>query len=209
MPPLLSLRDAPRQQRFAQWFFDRGLQAYWRIGALVLSIFGEVFRNVQLMKDVPADRFTAMTRLDENRAVAMLARKLEVGVEDVQDLVVWGNHSPTMFPDLFNAKVNGERAVDKVDLDWYENEYMPLVGKRGALLRGRPGCWWALAACAQQRGEHHCHAAAITIGDTFLPVIAESARRAARSRPSRPPRFSLDQALKDISAFQIDADWFV
>jgi malate dehydrogenase len=53
-------------------------------------------------------------------------------VEDVQDLVVWGNHSPTMFPDLFNAKVNGERAVDKVDLDWYENEYIPRVGKRGA-----------------------------------------------------------------------------
>jgi malate dehydrogenase len=50
----------------------------------------------------------------------------------VQDLVVWGNHSPTMFPDLFNAKVNGERAVDKVDMDWYENEFIPRVGKRGA-----------------------------------------------------------------------------
>src|ERR687892_622458 len=66
------------------------------------------------------------------RAVAQLAEKVGVGVEDVQDLVVWGNHSPTMFPDLFNAKVNGERAVDKVDLDWYENEYIPRVGKRGA-----------------------------------------------------------------------------
>jgi malate dehydrogenase len=82
--------------------------------------------------DVPQDRFTAMTRLDENRAVAQLAAKVGVGVEDVQDLVVWGNHSPTMFPDLFNAKVNGERAVDKVDMDWYENEYIPRVGKRGA-----------------------------------------------------------------------------
>ena len=82
--------------------------------------------------DVPADRFTAMTRLDENRAVAQLATKLDVGVEDIQDLVVWGNHSPTMFPDLFNAKVGGERAADKVDLDWYENEYLPKVGKRGA-----------------------------------------------------------------------------
>src|SRR5688572_17204296 len=82
--------------------------------------------------DIPAERFTAMTRLDENRAVAQLASKLEVGVEDIQDLVVWGNHSPTMFPDLFNAKVNGERAADKVDMDWYENEYIPRVGKRGA-----------------------------------------------------------------------------
>jgi malate dehydrogenase len=83
-------------------------------------------------RDIPAERFTAMTRLDENRAVAQLAEKVGAGVEDVQDLVVWGNHSPTMFPDLFNAKVNGERAVDKVDLDWYENEYIPRVGKRGA-----------------------------------------------------------------------------
>src|SRR4051812_41194546 len=82
--------------------------------------------------DIPNERFTAMTRLDENRAVAQLAQKLDVGVADIQDLVVWGNHSPTMFPDLFNAKVNGKRAVDQVDLDWYENEYIPRVGKRGA-----------------------------------------------------------------------------
>jgi len=81
---------------------------------------------------IPPERFTAMTRLDENRAVAQLAAKVNVGVEDVRDLVIWGNHSPTMFPDLFNAKVNGDRAVDRVDLEWYEHEYMPRVGKRGA-----------------------------------------------------------------------------
>ena len=84
--------------------------------------------------DVPRERFTAMTRLDENRATSMLAQKLGVGVEDIQDLVVWGNHSPSMFPDLFNAKVRGERAVDQVDMGWYENEYMPAVGKRGAAI---------------------------------------------------------------------------
>jgi malate dehydrogenase len=82
--------------------------------------------------DIPKERFTAMTRLDENRAVAQLANRLEVGVGDIQYLVVWGNHSPTMFPDLFNAKVGGERAADKVERDWYENEFIPRVGKRGA-----------------------------------------------------------------------------
>jgi malate dehydrogenase len=82
--------------------------------------------------DIPSERFTAMTRLDQNRAVAQLAQKLSVGVDDIHDLVVWGNHSPTMFPDLFNAKVHGQRAVDQVDMDWYENEYIPRVGKRGA-----------------------------------------------------------------------------
>ncbi|MEA2194545.1 MAG: malate dehydrogenase [Solirubrobacteraceae bacterium] len=82
--------------------------------------------------DIPAQQITAMTRLDENRAVALLAQKLGVSVADVNDLVVWGNHSPSMFPDLFNATVNGERAVDQVDMDWYESEYIPRVGKRGA-----------------------------------------------------------------------------
>src|SRR3954463_16087344 len=84
--------------------------------------------------DVPNERFTAMTRLDENRAVSMLAKKLGGTVDDVQDLVIWGNHSPTMFPDLFNATFKGERAVDQVEMDWYENEYMPKVGKRGAAI---------------------------------------------------------------------------
>jgi malate dehydrogenase len=82
--------------------------------------------------DIPSERITAMTRLDENRAVAQLAEKLGAGVGDIEDLVVWGNHSPTMFPDLFNAKVNGERAADLVDEDWYAGEYIPRVGKRGA-----------------------------------------------------------------------------
>ena len=99
--------------------------------------------------DVPRDRFTAMTRLDENRATSMLAHKLGVAVEDVQDLVVWGNHSPSMFPDLFNAKVNGAPAADQVDLDWYENEYMPRVGKRGAeIIEARGASSAASAASA-------------------------------------------------------------
>ena len=105
--------------------------------------------------DIPSERFTAMTRLDENRAVAQLADKLGVGVEDVQDLVVWGNHSPTMFPDLFNAKVNGERAVDQVDMDWYENEYIPRVGKRGAEIIDVRGA--SSAASAANAAIDHVH----------------------------------------------------
>ena len=84
--------------------------------------------------DVPRERFTAMTRLDQNRAVALLAAKLGVGVGEIDDLVIWGNHSPTMFADLFNATVKGRRAADQVDLEWYENEYLPKVGKRGAAI---------------------------------------------------------------------------
>src|SRR3954466_7296145 len=106
--------------------------------------------------DIPSERFTAMTRLDENRAVAQVAQRLQVGVEDVQDLVVWGNHSPTMFPDLFNAKVNGERAVDAVDdMAWYENEYMPNVGKRGAAIIEARGA--SSAASAANAAIDHVH----------------------------------------------------
>jgi malate dehydrogenase len=98
--------------------------------------------------DIPGERFTAMTRLDENRAVAQLADKLGVGVEEVEDLAIWGNHSPTMFPDLFNAKVNGKRAVDQVDMDWYENEYIPRVGKRGAEIIDARGASSAASAAS-------------------------------------------------------------
>src|SRR5215213_852931 len=106
--------------------------------------------------DIPAERFTAMTRLDENRAVAMLANHLDVSVTNVQDLVVWGNHSPTMFPDLFNAKVKGERAVDAVDdMAWYENDYMPNVGKRGAAIIEARGA--SSAASAANAAIDHVH----------------------------------------------------
>jgi malate dehydrogenase len=106
--------------------------------------------------DVPAERFTAMTRLDQNRAYAQLATKLAVSVTDIEDLVVWGNHSPTMFPDLFNAKVNGTRAVDAVDdMAWYENDYLPNVGKRGAAIIEARGA--SSAASAANAAIDHVH----------------------------------------------------
>jgi malate dehydrogenase len=105
--------------------------------------------------DIPSDRFSAMTRLDQNRAVAQLASKLSVGVEEIQDLVVWGNHSPTMFPDLFNAKVGGSPAIDQVDMDWYENEYIPRIGKRGAEIIEARGA--SSAASAANAAIDHVH----------------------------------------------------
>src|ERR671928_1697429 len=82
---------------------------------------------------VPAERFTAMTRLDHNRAVAQLAQKTGAEVSQITNMAIWGNHSPTMYPDLFNAKVKGERAWDAVDdAAWVADEFIPRVGKRGA-----------------------------------------------------------------------------
>ncbi|MCW3018956.1 MAG: malate dehydrogenase [Solirubrobacterales bacterium] len=85
--------------------------------------------------DIPRERFTSMMRLDHNRAIAMLANKVDVPVTDVTQMGVWGNHSPTMYPDLFHAQVRNERAVDVVDdMEWVEKEFLPNVGTRGAAI---------------------------------------------------------------------------
>jgi malate dehydrogenase len=82
---------------------------------------------------VPTEQFTAMTRLDHNRAVGQLAQKTGAPVSDITHMAVWGNHSPTMYPDLFNARVRGRRAWDVVDDEaWVADEFIPRVGKRGA-----------------------------------------------------------------------------
>ena len=83
--------------------------------------------------DVPAERFTAMTRLDHNRAIAQLAKKLGVSVSDIKKMTIWGNHSATQYPDIFNAEVKGQNAAEAVnDREWLENEFIPRVAKRGA-----------------------------------------------------------------------------
>jgi malate dehydrogenase len=83
--------------------------------------------------DIPRERFTSMMRLDHNRAVAQLANRVIVPVTDITEMGVWGNHSPSMYPDLFHAQVRGQRAVDVVDdMEWVEKEFLPNVGKRGA-----------------------------------------------------------------------------
>src|SRR3954447_4953490 len=99
---------------------------------------------------VPNERFTAMTRLDHNRAIAQLAQRTGAAVSDITNMAVWGNHSPTMYPDLFNAKVNGQRAWDAVgDESWVANEFIPRVGKRGAeIIEARGASSAASAASA-------------------------------------------------------------
>jgi malate dehydrogenase len=85
--------------------------------------------------DIPRERFTSMMRLDHNRAVAQLANKVAVPVTAITQMGVWGNHSPTMYPDLFHAQVRGEQAAKVVDdMEWLEEDFLPNVGKRGAAI---------------------------------------------------------------------------
>ncbi len=86
-------------------------------------------------KRLPSDRFTAMVRLDENRGRAQLAKKAGVSINDVSDLYIYGNHSPTMFADFTHAKIGGKAAADVIgDEAWLKNDYLPTVGKRGAAI---------------------------------------------------------------------------
>jgi malate dehydrogenase len=107
-------------------------------------------------KDIPRERFTAMLRLDHNRAIAQLANKLEVPVTDITQMGVWGNHSPTMYPDLFHAHVAGKIAAGVVDdQEWIENDFLPNVGKRGAAIIEARGA--SSAASAASAAIDHVH----------------------------------------------------
>ncbi len=106
--------------------------------------------------DVPRERFTSMMRLDHNRAIAQLAAKLGVPVDSVSQMGVWGNHSPTMYPDLFHAQVSGEQASAAVDDQaWVENDFLPNVGKRGAAIIEARGA--SSAASAANAAIDHMH----------------------------------------------------
>jgi len=84
--------------------------------------------------DVPAERFTAMTRLDHNRAMAQLAAKLSVPLSEITKLTIWGNHSATQYPDLFHTEVGGKIAAEQVEESWLRETFIPTVAKRGAAI---------------------------------------------------------------------------
>ena len=105
---------------------------------------------------VPRERFTAMMRLDHNRAIAQLANKLGKQVSDVTNMTVWGNHSTTQYPDLVNAKVNGDERLGSVDDEaWIADEFIPTVAKRGAAIIEARGA--SSAASAANAAIDHVH----------------------------------------------------
>jgi malate dehydrogenase len=105
--------------------------------------------------DVPTDRFTAMMRLDHNRAKSQLATKLDVPVTEVTKMSVWGNHSATQYPDLFHAEVGGKVAAELVDESWLRDEFIPTVAKRGAAIIEARGA--SSAASAANAVIDHVH----------------------------------------------------
>ena len=99
--------------------------------------------------DIPASRFNALTRLDHNRAKAQLAAKAGVTVSDITQMTIWGNHSATQYPDLFNTLVKGQNAAELVnDQEWLESDFLPTVQKRGAAIIEARGASSAASAAS-------------------------------------------------------------
>ena len=106
--------------------------------------------------DIPRERFTAMTRLDHNRAVGQLALKTGALVNNITKMTIWGNHSVTQYPDIFHADVSGQNAAELVsDQAWLENEFIPTVQKRGAAVIEARGA--SSAASAANAAIDHVH----------------------------------------------------
>ncbi len=164
--------------------------------------------------DVPADRFTAMTRLDHNRAISQLAAKLQVPVTAIRKVSIWGNHSATQYPDLFHAEVNGANAAAAVELDWLRDTFIPTVAKRGAAIIDARGA--SSAASAANAAISHVYdwvngtpegdwtsAAVVSDGSYGVPEGLVSSFPVV----SRGGRFEIVQGLEldDFSRSRIDA----
>ena len=155
--------------------------------------------------DVPAERFTAMTRLDHNRAVAQLARHLRVPVRSIDGVIVWGNHSASQYPDLTHATVDGRPATELVDERWLADEYIPRVAKRGAEIIEVRGS--SSAASAASAAIDHVHDWVNGTGDrwTSAGVVSDGSYGVPEGLVSSFPVRSMDGAWRIVPDLAIDA----
>jgi len=146
--------------------------------------------------DIPTERFSALTRLDHNRAIGQLAKKLGVPVTQIRRMTIWGNHSATQYPDLFHAEVGGRNAAEAVnDQDWLAGTFIPTVAKRGAaIIDARGASSAASAASATIDHARTSREAGSTPPSPSWPTSARrsrvwafSAERAGRGSPQRQP----------------------
>jgi malate dehydrogenase len=119
--------------------------------------------------DIPARNFTAMTRLDHNRAIAQLAARTESQVTDIRQMTIWGNHSATQYPDIHHATVKGQEASKLVDVAWLTDYFIPTVQQRGAAIIKARGA--SSAASAASAAIDHMHDWALgTPGDDWVSM---------------------------------------
>lgn len=153
--------------------------------------------------DVPADRFTAMTRLDHNRALAQLSKKLGVSVTDIKKLAIWGNHSATQYPSVQHAEVNGK----SVDLDqaWLESDFIPTVAKRGAAIIEARGLSSAASAASAAIDHVHTWVNGTNDGDwTSAAVVSDGSYNVPEGIISSFPVTAAGGEYKIVQGLEID-----
>jgi malate dehydrogenase len=165
-------------------------------------------------KRLTKDRFTSMTRLDQNRAAIQLAKKAGVPVTAVSEIIIYGNHSPTMYPDFFNAKINGKPVTSVISDDaWLRDGFLSTVGKRGAAIIEARGL--SSAASAANALIDHVKAL-VTVGPTLYSAsvhsdgsygFAQGVWASVPMRTTAPGSFAIDKSIKlnDFAAGKIAA----
>jgi malate dehydrogenase len=155
---------------------------------------------------IPRERFTAMTRLDHNRALGQLAAKTGVPVASVTNMTIWGNHSATQYPDAFHARIDGKPAADEVDQAWIEKEFIPTVQQRGAAIIEARGS--SSAASAANAAIDHVHDWALGTGNgdwVSMAVPSDGSYGVPEGLISGFPCTTKDGVWKIVPGLDIDA----
>jgi malate dehydrogenase len=157
--------------------------------------------------DVPAERFTAMTRLDHNRATAQLARKLSVPVPEIRKITIWGNHSATQYPDIFHAEVGGRSAAEAVnDEPWLRDTFIPTVAKRGAAIIEARGASSAASAASAAIDHVHTWMNGTAAGDwTSMAVVSDGSYGVPEGLVSSFPITTGSGSWKIVEGLEINA----
>ncbi|MFG1850598.1 malate dehydrogenase [Actinomadura geliboluensis] len=156
--------------------------------------------------DVPAERFTAMTRLDHNRALAQLSKKTGVSVADIKKMTIWGNHSATQYPDIFHAEIGGKNAAATVnDQAWLENDFIPTVAKRGAAIIEARGASSAASAASAAIDHVHTWVNGTADGDwTSMAVVSDGSYGVPEGLISSFPVTTKDGKWEIVQGLEID-----
>ncbi|MBE1533629.1 malate dehydrogenase [Actinomadura algeriensis] len=156
--------------------------------------------------DVPAARFTAMTRLDHNRALAQLSKKAGVSVADIKKMTIWGNHSATQYPDLFHAEIGGKSAAAVVnDQKWLEDDFIPTVAKRGAAIIEARGASSAASAASAAIDHVHTWVNGTAEGDwTSMAVVSDGSYGVPEGLISSFPVTTKDGEWSIVQGLEID-----
>ncbi|GGV32214.1 malate dehydrogenase [Actinomadura cremea] len=157
--------------------------------------------------DVPAERFTAMTRLDHNRALAQLSKKAGVSVAEIKKMTIWGNHSATQYPDLFHAEIGGKSAAAVVnDQKWLEDDFIPTVAKRGAAIIEARGASSAASAASAAIDHVHTWVNGTAAGDwTSMAVVSDGSYGVPEGLISSFPVTTKDGEWEIVQGLDIDA----